>query len=97
MMMTFFTSKNTPLFSQSWSPSNTGDYVGTCIFLIFFGAIFQALLASRASWQRKLREVELSRRVIVVDGSGKRNEVTSTGRILVNGFQNAAGLTKRRQ
>ncbi|KAL6717543.1 hypothetical protein ACLMJK_005458 [Lecanora helva] len=79
MKMTFFTSTKTPLFSDSWTPSSTGSYVGSCIFLIIFGAIFQALLASRASWQRKMRGIELNRRVIVVDDSGKRNDVTATG------------------
>jgi len=40
------------------------------------------LLASRASWQRKLREIELSRRVIVVDESGRKDEVIATGTTL---------------
>ena len=79
MMMTFFTSTKTPLLSETWTPSGTGNYAGTCIFLIIFGAIFQALLASRASWQRKQREIEMNRRVIIVDGSGKKNDVTTTG------------------
>ena len=78
-MMTFFTSTKTPLFSEAWAPSSTAHYAGTCIFLIIFGAILQALIALRASWQRKQREIDMNRRVIIVDGSGKRNDVTTTG------------------
>ena len=79
MKMTFFTSTETPLFSDSWAPTNSSNYAGTCIFLIIFGIIFQVLLAARVSWQRQLREVELNRRMIIVDESGKRNEVSTIG------------------
>jgi copper transporter 1 len=47
MAMTFFTSTTTPLFSSSWTPTSTGQYAGTCIFLIVFSTIFRALLAVR--------------------------------------------------
>ncbi|KAF2170464.1 hypothetical protein M409DRAFT_64196 [Zasmidium cellare ATCC 36951] len=47
MAMTFFTATNTPLFSFSWIPDTTGQYAGTCIFLIVLAAIFRALLAMR--------------------------------------------------
>ena len=93
MKMTFFTSTDTPLFSDSWAPSGTSNYAGTCIFLIFFGVIFEALLAARVSWQRKLREVELNRRVIIVDDTGKRNEVTATSMTLRSTVEDALSLT----
>ncbi|KAH7410354.1 Ctr copper transporter [Phaeosphaeria sp. MPI-PUGE-AT-0046c] len=47
MAMTFFTSTTTPLYSTSWTPTTTGQYAGTCIFLITLAAIFRALLAVR--------------------------------------------------
>lgn len=47
MAMTFFTSTSTPLYSQSWTPTTTAQYTGTCIFLVAFAAIFRALLAVR--------------------------------------------------
>ncbi|KAK4495005.1 hypothetical protein PRZ48_013332 [Zasmidium cellare] len=47
MAMVFFTATNTPLFSFSWIPDTTGQYAGTCIFLIALAAIFRALLAVR--------------------------------------------------
>jgi copper transporter 1 len=37
----------TALFSSSWKPATTGQYAGTCIFLIAFAIIFRALLAAR--------------------------------------------------
>ncbi|ETN44397.1 uncharacterized protein HMPREF1541_10577, partial [Cyphellophora europaea CBS 101466] len=47
MAMVFFTSIHTPLYSSAWTPSNAGQYAGTCIFLITLAAIFRALLAIR--------------------------------------------------
>jgi copper transporter 1 len=47
MAMTFFTSSTTSLYSKSWTPTSTGQYAGTCIFLIFLAAILRALLAAR--------------------------------------------------
>ncbi|PLB36843.1 copper transporter family protein [Aspergillus candidus] len=47
MAMTFFTSTSTPLYSNSWAPTNRGQYAGTCIFLIALAVIFRVLLALR--------------------------------------------------
>jgi copper transporter 1 len=47
MKMTFFTSASTPLFASSWTPTTTGQYAGTCIFLIVLAIFFRALLAVR--------------------------------------------------
>jgi hypothetical protein len=58
MAMTFFTSTNTPLYSLSWSPNSTGQYAGTCIFLIAFAAIFRALLAVRVNFFEVLAVVK---------------------------------------
>jgi copper transporter 1 len=50
MAMTFFTATSTPLYSMAWTPSSSGQYAGTCIFLIAFAAIFRALLAVRINF-----------------------------------------------
>lgn len=50
MAMTFFTSTSTSLYSMSWTPSTTGQYAATCIFLIAFAAILRALLAFRCNF-----------------------------------------------
>lgn len=52
MAMTFFASTTTPLFSKAWTPTSTGVYAGTCIFLIVFAAIFRALIAIRFNFDR---------------------------------------------
>ncbi|PVH95906.1 hypothetical protein DM02DRAFT_645064 [Periconia macrospinosa] len=47
MPMTFSISTTTPLFTTSWTPTSTGQYAGTCIFLIVFAAMYRALLSVR--------------------------------------------------
>ncbi|KAF2166912.1 hypothetical protein M409DRAFT_66440 [Zasmidium cellare ATCC 36951] len=50
MMMVFFSSIKTPLYSEAWSPGTTGQYAGTCIFLIVLAAIFRGIIAIRANF-----------------------------------------------
>ncbi|ORY67596.1 Ctr copper transporter [Pseudomassariella vexata] len=45
--MVFFQSVTTPLFAMGWTPSSTGAYAGTCIFLIVLSFVHQVLLALR--------------------------------------------------
>lgn len=49
MAMTFFVSTSTPLWSKTFTPHNTGEYVGICIFLIALGIMFRLLLAIRVN------------------------------------------------
>jgi copper transporter 1 len=49
MAMTFFVSTSTPLWSTSFSPHNTGEYAGICIFLIALATMFRLLLAIRCN------------------------------------------------
>lgn len=51
MMMVFFTSTKTPLYSEAWTPNTSGQYVGTCIFLIVLAAIFRGIIAVRANFE----------------------------------------------
>lgn len=50
MLMTFFTSTVTPLYSKAWTPNSSGQYAGTCIFLIVLPVIFRALIAARSNF-----------------------------------------------
>ena len=50
MMMVFFTATTTPLYSVSWKPSSTGQYAGTCIFLIALAVAMRALVALRVNF-----------------------------------------------
>ena len=50
MMMTFFTSTSTALYADSWMPANSGQYAGTCIFLIALAALFRGIVALRTNF-----------------------------------------------
>jgi len=47
MEMVFFAATSTPLWSQAWTPATTGQYAGTCIFLIALAVIHRLLTAAR--------------------------------------------------
>ncbi|KFY37388.1 hypothetical protein V495_07207 [Pseudogymnoascus sp. VKM F-4514 (FW-929)] len=48
MTMTFQNNPSTPLFGTGWTPTGTGSYAGTCIFLIILAVLFRVLLALKA-------------------------------------------------
>ncbi|USW56977.1 Putative Ctr copper transporter [Septoria linicola] len=64
MMMVFFTSTNTALYSDKWMPSSIGQYAGTCIFLICLGVVFRGLVALRSNfeviWSRSVQRQDTS-------------------------------------
>lgn len=49
MPMTFFTSTSTPLYSNAWKPSTTGQYALTCLFLVLLCIVFRCILAARCN------------------------------------------------
>ncbi|EOA90635.1 uncharacterized protein SETTUDRAFT_158196 [Exserohilum turcica Et28A] len=69
MLMTFFTSSRTPLFSTSWTPTTSGQYAGTCIFLIALAAVFRALVAIRFNLFAVLERVKGRRGVVSAVGN----------------------------
>jgi hypothetical protein len=76
MVMVFFTSTKTPLYSSAWAPTSTGTYAVTCIFLIFLAAIFRGLLAVRAFQEQKWLDAELNRRYVVVTGEKLKDRIS---------------------
>ena len=68
MSMVFFTSTTTPLFSSRWSPTSTGTYAGTCIFLIALAIVFRGLLAGKSVLERRWRDNALNRQYVAVRG-----------------------------
>lgn len=54
MAMTFYYSTTTPLFSERWTPTNVGEYAGTCIFLIALAVILRLMLALRPILETRL-------------------------------------------
>jgi hypothetical protein len=68
MPMVFTTATNTPLYSTSWTPSSTGSYAGTCIFLIVLASILRVLYAFRTILEQRWVDQTLKRRYVVVAG-----------------------------
>lgn len=70
MAMVFFTATNTPLFSETWTPSSAGSYAGTCIFLIVLAIIFRALYTAHVMFNNRAMKSAMKRRYVVVEGEG---------------------------
>ncbi|KAL2130917.1 hypothetical protein VTI74DRAFT_5786 [Chaetomium olivicolor] len=84
MMAVFQTSLSTSLYSSAWTPTTTGTYAATCIFLIVLAAVFRGLLALK-SWQESCwLDRELDRRYVVVNGKGPLAENLSRDSLAKN-------------
>ncbi|KAL2169955.1 hypothetical protein VTG60DRAFT_5425 [Thermothelomyces hinnuleus] len=80
----FRNSMTAPLFSAAWTPSSTGTYAATCIFLIVLAALLRGLLALR-SWQEgRWLDAELNRRYVVVNGKAPLAERLSRDSLAKN-------------
>lgn len=92
MSMVFTTDHSTPLYSSQWTPTSTGSYAGTCIFLIVLAIISRLLQAYRHVLEVKWHDKAVQRRYIVLAGdspeqrerqavnSEKHEEATLTAR-----------------
>ena len=93
MQMVFFTATNTPLYSESWSPQNAGQYAGTCIFLIVLAIILRALFTAKSFLEAKALAGALRRRYVVVAGEKTVNDQafndgsSTSGILTTNGVQ----------
>lgn len=74
MQMVFFTSKSTPLFSNGWTPSSTGAYAGTCIFLIILAAVYRGMFAAKHLLEQHWADQDTKRRYVVVAGKAGQAE-----------------------
>ncbi|KAK3074693.1 hypothetical protein LTR53_002700 [Teratosphaeriaceae sp. CCFEE 6253] len=68
MGMTFTTGQSTSLYSLAWTPSTTGGYAGTCIFLILLATISRLLLAYRHVLESKWHVRAINRRYVMITG-----------------------------
>ena len=68
MKMVFFNSQSTPLYSDSWTPQNSGQYAGTCIFLILLAISFRGLLSAKHILELRWSAQARNRRYVVVRG-----------------------------
>lgn len=76
MSMVFTNTHDTPLFSSAWTPTSSGTYAGTCIFLIILAIIDRCLIAFKSSMERHWLAVHLNRRYVAIAG-----KTTEAGRI----------------
>ncbi|CAI7650147.1 unnamed protein product [Penicillium discolor] len=68
MPMVFKNAHDTPLFSNGWTPSSSGSFAGTCIFLIILAIIDRCLIAFKATMERHWLATHLNRRYVTVAG-----------------------------
>ncbi|KAJ5484816.1 hypothetical protein N7539_004804 [Penicillium diatomitis] len=76
MTMAFTNAHSTHLFSAAWTPSSSGTYAATCIFLIVLAIIDRCLVAFKATMERHWLVTHLNRRYIAIAG-----KTTEAGRI----------------
>ncbi|KAF2083306.1 putative Ctr copper transporter [Saccharata proteae CBS 121410] len=92
MTMVFFTSSSTPLFSSSWTPRTTGQYAGTCIFLIVLAVIFRILFAAKHLLEERWHAQAIDRRYVVVADKTPEAERISTDADSKTGILTANGV-----
>jgi len=102
MSMTFFTGTMTPIYSARWMPTTTGQYAGTCIFLIILATIMRALLAARAWKETAWLDAEFNRRYVTVAGRPPKaeriasNEDSKRMTLMENGVEEDVMVVKKR-
>jgi solute carrier family 31 (copper transporter), member 1 len=74
MAMFFTTSSSTPLYAESWTPSSTGAYAGTCIFLILLAITLRSLVAAKVVLEQRWAAAARNRRFVVVKGQQPQSE-----------------------
>lgn len=75
MSTIFTTSQSTPLYSNAWTPRTTGQYAGTCIFLILLGTTLRSLLAAKHMLELRWSAQARNRRYVVVQGRTPESSV----------------------
>ncbi|ETN40009.1 uncharacterized protein HMPREF1541_04284 [Cyphellophora europaea CBS 101466] len=74
MAMFFTTSSHTPLYSESWTPSSTGAYAGTCIFLILLAITLRSLFAAKSVLEQRWAAQARNRKLVLVKGQESASE-----------------------
>ncbi|RTE68732.1 hypothetical protein BHE90_016889 [Fusarium euwallaceae] len=79
MAMVFQTERQTPLYSDDWTPSSAGAYAGTCIFLVVLAIIARCLVAFKAVQEARWLDREAARRYVAVNGKLPLAEQIASG------------------
>ncbi|KAG9599291.1 Ctr copper transporter, partial [Aureobasidium melanogenum] len=95
MSMVFTTVHNTPLYSKAWTPTSTGAYAGTCIFLIVLAVISRLLQAWRHTLEQKFHDKAMKRRYVVVRGEQEGEQSLDESEAAKETSEKQAILTSR--
>lgn len=79
MAMVFQTQRQTPLYSDSWTPESAGAYAGTCIFLAVLAIVARCLVALKAVQEARWLDREAARRYVAVNGKLPLAEQIASG------------------
>ncbi|UPK91783.1 hypothetical protein LCI18_002718 [Fusarium solani-melongenae] len=79
MAMVFQTQRQTPLYSDSWTPESAGAYAGTCIFLAILAIITRCLVAFKTVQEARWLDREAARRYVAVNGKLPLAEQIASG------------------
>ena len=64
----FTTSHHTTLYGNGWTPSSSGAYAGTCIFLVLFAILLRLLFAAKGVLEQRWAIAARNRRYVRVQG-----------------------------
>jgi copper transporter 1 len=95
MSMVFTTVHNTPLYSKAWTPTTTGAYAGTCIFLVVLAMLSRLLQAWRHVLEQKFHDRAMARRYIVVRGEQEGDQFPDESEAAKEKSEQQAILTSR--
>lgn len=101
MSMVFNNNQDTPLFSNTWTPSSRGTYAGTCIFLIALSIIGRLLVAFKALMEQRWIAAHLNRRYVAIAGrSPEAGRVESdseakTASLVMQGMEETVKIVQR--
>ncbi|OAP56780.1 hypothetical protein AYL99_08892 [Fonsecaea erecta] len=68
MPMVFTTSHHTPLYGNGWTPTTSGGYAGTCIFLVVLAIGLRLVLAAKGVCEQRWAAAARRRRFVLVKG-----------------------------
>ena len=101
MQMTFFQAQDTSLWTMQFTPSSTGSYAGTCIFLIILAVVFRGLFAAKHYAEHYWRNKASKRRYVTVADKGtdaeniRKDDVAKDAVISVNGVEEGVRIVER--
>ncbi|KAK6007615.1 hypothetical protein QM012_004429 [Aureobasidium pullulans] len=95
MSMVFTTVHNTPLYSKAWTPTSTGAYAGTCIFLIVLAILSRLLQAWRHTLEQNFHDRAMNRRYVVVRGEREGEQAPDESEAAKESSEKQAILTSR--